>query len=379
MYNKEEMDSMMKQTYKELMSTARAENVPYSGTNKSTLSERILHYRATHGSLYRENTASLKVLARREGIRGYSALKKGDLVDSILFHRRVVKPRIAELQGLTKKEIRTHAKQAGVKVIGGRKDRMMANLARHQVGRLKSIIEDVACEEYKPLEIKGAFNGGYKRYRSKGVDSGAIVSVEGYLEKVRRHVLKKMKDLVANGVSWKFQLNIVPEFAKLNEDDGLQKPVWSSSHVITEGSNLTELIEEMYRTILSTYETVSLALNSSNYVFDHIVEMSYHCHKVDLVRGGSYIELPDWVNVKKCAINPKNADEECFKWAVLAAVHREDLGAHQERIAKLRAYEDRYNWEGITFPTPASHWSKFERQNPEVALNILYGAKHFIC
>jgi len=35
----------MNQTYKELVEIAKAENVPYSRTNKATLIERIQHYR----------------------------------------------------------------------------------------------------------------------------------------------------------------------------------------------------------------------------------------------------------------------------------------------------------------------------------------------
>ncbi|WP_215897484.1 hypothetical protein, partial [Acinetobacter baumannii] len=110
----------------------------------------------------------------------------------------------------------------------------------------------------------------------------------------------------------------------------------------------------------------------SEYVFNRIVEMYYHCHKVDLTRGSSYVDLPDWLRNKKCCINPKNEDEECFKWAVIATLHHAEIGKHPERISKLEPYVGRYNWGGIEFPTPKNHWVKFERQNPEVALNILY-------
>ena len=42
------------------------------------------------------------------------------------------------------------------------------------------------------------------------------------------------------------------------------------------------------------------------------------------------------------------------------------------QYSKLREYEDYYNWSGIKFPTPKEHWTKFERQNDIVALNVLY-------
>ena len=85
----------------------------------------------------------------------------------------------------------------------------------------------------------------------------------------------------------------------------------------------------------------------------------------------SYIELPDWVKIKKCCINPKNKDDdECFKWAVTALQYK-DIGDHPERISKLRPYIDRYDWSGVELPTPSNQWKKFEKRNPDVALNVL--------
>ena len=92
-----------------------------------------------------------------------------------------------------------------------------------------------------------------------------------------------------------------------------------------------------------------------------------------MVRGSSYIDLPDWVKNKKAVINPKNEhDNECFKWAVVVALHHEDIGRDAQRISKIKPFSERYNWKGISFPTPCSEWKKFERQNPSVALNVLY-------
>ena len=140
-----------------------------------------------------------------------------------------------------------------------------------------------------------------------------------------------------------------------------------------EGTDHEELLAEMFREILRQYEIVSQALEDSDFVFVRIVEMTYHCHKVDMVRGGSYIELPEWVKLKHCCINPKNIDDnECFKWAVTVALHHQEIGNDPERISKIKPYVDKYNWAGINFPTPRNQWKKFEKQNPNVALNVLY-------
>ena len=48
-------------------------------------------------------------------------------------------------------------------------------------------------------------------------------------------------------------------------------------------------------------------------------------------------------------INPQNKDEEGFKWAVIAALHHEEIKHHPERISRLRPHENQYNWKELEF------------------------------
>ena len=374
---------LMNQTRKALNDIARAENVPFSGVNKRVLIDRIQHYRDTVGTLFREKKGDLKAIAKAEGIRGYGSLNKGKLIDTILFHRRVIQPHIADLSKLTKAELVDRARAEGLKVIGGKKARIAQNIALNRVSKrpLKRIVEDVAnanvvdlalSKRFEPREIEGAFDGNFVRFRSKGVEEyQGVVSVEQYLQRTKHHVERVLEEMVRRGGSWKVQLNVAILFRKRDGSEEYETQIWSSPHTVMEGTDMEEFLDEMRVYLLRQYEKVINTMEASDYVFVRIVEMTYHCHRVDLNRGGSYIELPDWVKNKKCCINPKNDDDECFKWAVLAALHHKEIGVHPERISKLRSYVDRYNWNGIEFPTPSNQWSRFEKQNPEIALNVL--------
>ena len=89
------------------------------------------------------------------------------------------------------------AKKEGLKVIGGRKARIAQNIAINRVsgriGSMQRIVEDVANSEvvelalskrFRPEEIEGAFDGGYVRFRSKGVEEHqGVVSVEDSIYK----------------------------------------------------------------------------------------------------------------------------------------------------------------------------------------------------
>ena len=98
-------------------------------------------------------------------------------------------------------------------------------------------------------------------------------------------------------------------------------------------------------------------------------------HRLALTRGGSYIELPGWINSKKAVINPQNKDEECFKWAVIAALYHEDIKKDHQHISRLRPYENQYNSEGLEFPVSIKKIDKFEKNNPGIAVNVLFSNK----
>ena len=58
-------------------------------------------------------------------------------------------------------------------------------------------------------------------------------------------------------------------------------------------------------------------MNGSEFVFDFVQLLYYKCHKINLNRGGSYIDSPDWIKYKKLTINSINKkDNECFQSAV---------------------------------------------------------------
>ena len=101
-------------------------------------------------------------------------------------------------------------------------------------------------------------------------------------------------------------------------------------------------------------------------------------HKLVLTRGSSYIELPEWIKNKKAVINPKNSDEKCFKWGVIAALHHGEIGKDPQRVSKLQPFFDRYNWKGLEFPVSINKIDKFEKKNPDIAVNVLFTGKKSI-
>ena len=110
----------------------------------------------------------------------------------------------------------------------------------------------------------------------------------------------------------------------------------------------------------------------SNFVFESVDLLYYSLHRISLNRGGSYIDSPDWIKHKKATINPKNKDNECFKYAITVALNHERIKKDPLKNIKIKPFIDQYNWKDIEFPLHSKDWKKFEQNNRTIALNILF-------
>ena len=72
----------------------------------------------------------------------------------------------------------------------------------------------------------------------------------------------------------------------------------------------------------------------NRYILNSIDLLYYHLQKIGLKRGGSYIDSPEWLKNKKATINPKNNDDNCFKYALTVAL------IHQKIEKILKEYQN---------------------------------------
>ena len=140
-----------------------------------------------------------------------------------------------------------------------------------------------------------------------------------------------------------------------------------------EGSDINELIQRMLAHIKTQVENPRMP--ESGFPLDKTMYLYINFHRLVLTRGSSYIEFPEWIKIKKAVINPQKKDEECFKWVVIAALHHEEFKHHPERISFLKPYENQYKREGLELPVSIKKIEKFEKNNPGIAVNVLFSDK----
>ena len=133
-------------------------------------------------------------------------------------------------------------------------------------------------------------------------------------------------------------------------------------------SDMNEIVNAMITHMKQQIENP--ALSDSKFVFDEVIHMDVDFHKLNLMRGSSYLPLPEWLARKKAIINPHNKDLECFKWAIIAATRWEEIDSHPKRITKPKRFETDFDWTGVGFLVSFRTIKRFESQN-KIYINML--------
>ena len=119
-----------------------------------------------------------------------------------------------------------------------------------------------------------------------------------------------------------------------------------------ESLNLNDLVEEAF------YE-----LAGSDWRLRRITSLSLKVYKIKPPRGSSYIPTPDRYCNSRCGlINIQNTnDNECFKWCCKYHQTKKDKNDH--RLTVLAKVNDRFNYEGVSYPASYDDIKTFEVNN----------------
>ena len=196
------------------------------------------------------------------------------------------------------------------------------------------------------------------------------MDVETFFDRIRQNLIDLMNgeltDLDSARVqttAWiRFRVEVEDENGNVIGVDRVRLPFNSRMTDIFRGSDLKEIVNQMLAHMKTQIENPTLA--NSKFTLDEVLFLDVNFYQSNLTRDSSYLLLPDWISRKGAVISPKNEnDEECFKWAVTAALHHKEIKSHPKRVSNIRQYVDNYDWHGIEFPVAISKINKFEKNN----------------
>ena len=251
-------------------------------------------------------------------------------------------------------------------------NKKIINLDKHEdfIG-LENVKDLYSTLDYKPVLIRAGFNNNYLEYGSDGNNS---LSFMEYLNLIKTY----LEDLInekKNKGEWKLQLTTKISFVSLKPDSDETRLMYARSNnaEFMNGSETEEIIESLCRSLLQKYnDDLQEKMKGSDFVFNGINYFYYEFIRVSISKGGSYIDSPKWLKDKKSTVNQKNNDNKCFQYATTLALNFNKIDKNPQRISRIKPFIENYNWNDINFPAAEKDWNRFEVDNKNVALNILY-------
>ena len=129
--------------------------------------------------------------------------------------------------------------------------------------------------------------------------------------------------------------------------------------------------EELYQKCVDKMmeSLAKFQIEGSGWFLHSIAGLDLHTVKYTPLKGSSFIKLPPHLAKKKAITNMKNEDDECFKWCVTRALN--PVQNHAEHVTKVfREQAKKLVWDGIKFPMELKNIHRFETLNPSLAVNV---------
>ena len=210
---------------------------------------------------------------------------------------------------------------------------------------------------FKPIELEQAFGGAYRSYRINGRPK---IDVDTFFNRIRKRLIELIERELKTRTSARIQMTAWIRFIR-NDEEGQERVELAFNSLMTSvyrGSETDQIVDRMIDNM--KFQIENPALLNSRFVFDEF--------QLNLMKGSSYLPLPDWLAKKKAIVNTHSDDEECLKWSVIAAenVRMKD----PQRVSNLRKFKDNYDWSGLEFSVSIKDIGKFETRN-NISVNVL--------
>ena len=331
---------------------------------------------------------SLKRSAKANNIELRKGVNKTELLN-ILGERGIIKERrevevsplaverqIKDLE--TIREIRKHPPTS--KRIALQKYRSyISNIKKDNLSsiRLKEIVKTLEKKEKEakeernrimtPREGQSAFKKFARVYIIEGDDS--YRSSFEFLEDATDSIVSILRRNKETKVKLIFRCNM----AKDDMEGGVKIAEFAFSSNIETNLEVTDENELYFQMIDLIEERVQKLdkAEGTGWYFHSVVQLELHTVNYKPLRGGSYIDLPQYIKAKKAVINIKNKDEKCFLWCVLRALN--PTNKNHERIDRdLQSKVNTIDMGDIKFPVELKAINKFESLNSNITIHV-YG------
>ena len=338
--------------------------------------------------------SELQSFARSTGLKGWSRLKKDELIDFLMenfWKQGSGKPKMRKKQNPLmkknkkinvpflipeKRKILPRVVPRAIKEnvnnvvdwadwLESVEDAEIRKKSTPAVEKLKKQIAELWEEKLVVEKGKSAFGNFAKQFIIRGDDS---LSPQEFFRKARGEI----KLLLQQNPQTKVQciLNVEMIQNRIGEDDVTSDPFFRSGQKENLGNNF-EIAEEMIQEMIEAMENYNK--RGSNWIFKKAIRLEVNFVRWKPLSGSGWIPMPEKLAQKKAIINIKNTDNFCFKLCIARA--KNPVKSHPEVVTeKLRRQAEEFDWTGCTFPMAVDKIKFFEKRN-DVSVNVYYWDK----
>ena len=196
------------------------------------------------------------------------------------------------------------------------------------------------------------------------------VDLKTYLEMAAPLVEKQLKEELKKEKSLKIDMAVVVNMARRSDDKIISaRPFfYSGIQYFNSSTNILETLEIMKQKAIESFATYTSG--GSGWIFQSIENLLLKVDKYNPLRGEGYINLPAAIKSKGAIINVQNKENRCFEYAILSAQQHNKIKVNPERPSKYKENLGKLNFTGIEFPVSLNDIDKFEKNYPEIRVNV---------
>jgi len=216
------------------------------------------------------------------------------------------------------------------------------------------------------IEIESSLNRVVVWYFRKNVDN--VASYRAFLNSIESELIAKLRECVRIHPI-KYNIKLEATYIVPNVDNTAQNRAFkTSAKELFAHSNVESSVDRNFTRLLAEDDVYQG--KGSGFALSHIDGLLLGVYEYTPMGGPSYLPLPESIFNRKAVVNPKNVDQQCFKWAILAKHVAQD---NRTRVgANYSSEEHRYDFSALSAPTPVSEIKLFERAYPGTSVNV-YG------
>lgn len=204
------------------------------------------------------------------------------------------------------------------------------------------------------------------KIKSKIISSeSGFETPELFLKSIKDDVMCLIAESIAQHTVFKVNFILHADFVQQTKNNTNSFDFQTCNYIIFRGDDLNIFFSSLCDTIVNKIN--NFEKKDSGWSLKQINCLEMNVNQFNPLRGTSYIDLPTDIRLKKAVINVKNADNLCFKWALLSALY--PARKNCDRVTSYSLHSNKLKFDGVSFPVKLTDIHKVEKLN-NISINV---------